>query len=81
MLFLALYFYLFENKCFLAVYFYLPDSLESVGGAIYTPLLSDNLNHLNDHAEYDQGPGIQGKPRKVSLLVGKAQLAGCLKYR
>ena len=27
--------------------------------------------HLKDHTGYDQGPEIRGKPRKVSLLVGK----------
>ena len=35
--------------------------------------------HQKNRAGYDQGPEIHGKPRKVSLLVGKAQLAGCLK--
>ena len=36
-------------------------------------------NNLKDHAAYDQVLGIRGKPKRVSLLVGKAQLAGCLK--
>ena len=34
--------------------------------------------HLKDHAIYDQGPEIHGEPRKVSVPVGEAQLAGCL---
>ena len=34
--------------------------------------------HLKDHATYDRGPEIHGKPRRVSLPVGEAQLAGCL---
>ena len=35
--------------------------------------------HLKDHTKYDQGPEIHGKPRRMSLLVGKARLAECLK--
>ena len=35
--------------------------------------------HLKKHTRYDQGPEIHGKPRRVSLPVGEAQLAGCLK--
>ena len=34
---------------------------------------------LKDHKRYDQGPDIYGKPRRVSLPVGEAQLAWCLK--
>ena len=34
---------------------------------------------LEDHTRYDHNPGIHDKPRRVSLLVNKAQLAGCLK--
>ena len=34
--------------------------------------------HLKDHTRYDQGPEIHGEPRRVSLPVGEAQLAGCL---
>ena len=35
--------------------------------------LSEHLrNHLIDYAGYDQGPEIHGKPRIVSLPVGKA---------
>ena len=37
--------------------------------------------HLTDHARYDRGPEIHGKPRRVSLPVGKAQLAGCLRVQ
>ena len=36
-------------------------------------------NHLKDHTKYDQDPEIHGKPRRVSLPVGKARLAGCLR--
>ena len=35
--------------------------------------------HLENHTAYGQGLGIYDKSRRVSLLVGKAQLAGCLK--
>ena len=35
--------------------------------------------HLTDHAKYDRGPEIHGKPRRMSLPVGEAQLAGCLR--
>ena len=35
--------------------------------------------HLKDHTRYDQGPEIHDTPRRVSLPVSKAQLAGCLK--
>ena len=35
--------------------------------------------YLKEHTTYGQGPEIHGKPRKVSLLVGKAQQARCLK--
>ena len=35
--------------------------------------------HLKDHTRYDWGPEIHGKPKRVSLPVGKAQLAGCLR--
>ena len=44
--------------------------LVSLGGYLKT--------HLKDHIKYDQGPEIHGKVRRVSLLVGEAQLAGCL---
>ena len=37
--------------------------------------------HLKEHAKYDRGPEIHGKPRRVSLPVGEAQLAGCLKVQ
>ena len=37
--------------------------------------------HLKDHAKYDRGPEIHGKPRRVSLPVGEAQLAGCLRVQ
>ena len=37
--------------------------------------------HLKDHARYDRGPEIHGKPRRVSLPFGEAQLAGCLKVQ
>ena len=35
--------------------------------------------HLKDHTRYNRGPEIHGEPRRVSLPVGEAQLAGCLK--
>ena len=35
--------------------------------------------HLIDHAKYDRGPEIHGKPRRVSLPFDEAQLAGCLR--
>ena len=37
--------------------------------------------HLKDHARYDRGPEIHGKPRRVSLPFGEAQLAGCLRVQ
>ena len=36
-------------------------------------------DQLKDHTEYDQGPEIHGKPRRLSLLVDKAQQDGCMK--
>ena len=33
-----------------------------------------------EHTRYDRGPKIYGGPWRVTLLVGEAQLAGCLKY-
>ena len=37
--------------------------------------------HIEEHTRYDRGPEIHGKPRRVSLLVGEAQLAGCLRVQ
>ena len=37
--------------------------------------------HLRDHTRYDWGPEIHGKPRRVSLPFGEAQLAGCLRVQ
>ena len=37
--------------------------------------------HLKNHARYDRGPEIHGKPRRVSLAFGEAQLAGCLRVQ
>ena len=37
--------------------------------------------HLKYHTKYDRGPEIHGKPRRVSLPFGKAQLAGCLRVQ
>ena len=37
--------------------------------------------HLKDHTKYDRGPEIHIEPRRVSLLVSKAQLAGCLRVQ
>ena len=36
-------------------------------------------NPLKDHTKYNQDLEIHGRPSKKSLLVGGAQLAGCLK--
>ena len=45
--------------------------------------LSSLGEHLKSHLKYHttlvQGPEIHGKSRKISLLVGEAQLAGCSK--
>ena len=37
--------------------------------------------HLKYHARYDRGPEIHGKPRRVLLPFGEAQLAGCLRVQ
>ena len=37
--------------------------------------------HFKDHTRYDRGPEIHGKPRRVSLPFGEAQLAGCLRVQ
>ena len=37
--------------------------------------------HIKNRTRYDQGPRIDGKPKKGSLLVNEAQLAGYLKVR
>ena len=37
--------------------------------------------HLRDYTRYDQGPEIHDEPRIVSLPVGEAQLAGCLRVQ
>ena len=34
-----------------------------------------------DHTRYDRGPEIHGEPRRVSLPVVEAQLAGCLRVQ
>ena len=36
---------------------------------------------LKDHTKYDQGPEIHGKPRRVSLPFGEAQMSGCLRVQ
>ena len=33
---------------------------------------------LKTHTGYDQGPEIHGRPRRMSLLVGEAQLVGSM---
>ena len=44
--------------------------------------LGDYLRtHIKDHTRYDWGPEIHGKPRRVSLPFGEAQLAGCLRVQ
>ena len=37
--------------------------------------------YLKDHTRYDQGLEVHGETGRVSLPVGEAQLAGCLKIR
>ena len=37
--------------------------------------------HLKYHTRYDRGPVIHDEPRRVSLPVGEAQLAGCLRVQ
>ena len=37
--------------------------------------------YLKDHIRYDRGPEIHDEPRRVSLPVGEAQLAGCLRVQ
>ena len=37
--------------------------------------------HLKDHTRYNEGPEIYGKPRRVSLPVGEAQLVRCLRVQ
>ena len=37
--------------------------------------------HIKDHTRYDLGPDIHDEPRRVSLPVGEAQLAGCLRVQ
>ena len=37
--------------------------------------------HLKDHTRYDQSSEIHGKPKRVSLPFGEAQLAGCLRVQ
>ena len=37
--------------------------------------------HLKDHTRYDQGLEIHDEPRRVSLPVGEAQLAECLRVQ
>ena len=45
-------------------------------------LLGEYLRtHLKDHTRYDQGPEIHDEPKRVSLPVGEAPLAGCLRVQ
>ena len=49
-------------------------------GRLVLVSLGEHLRtQLKDHAAYGQSLEIYGKPRKVSLQVGEAQLDGCLK--
>ena len=61
-------------------YLALNDSLIDSAQAVQTGVsLGEYLRtHIKDHTGYDQGPGIH-EPRRVSLIVGKIQLASCLK--
>ena len=56
-----------------------PCSWHNKGIQILASLGEHLRTHLKDHARYDQGPKIHGKPKRVSLPVSEAQLAGCLK--
>ena len=55
--------------------------LAQTGVSILVSLDQYLRTHLKNHARYDRGPEIHGKPRRVSLPVGKAQLAGCLRIQ
>ena len=48
------------------------------GVEILVSLVEQLRNYLKDHIRYDQGPGSQGKPRRVSLQVDEAQSCLCL---
>ena len=53
--------------------------LAQMGVWILVSLGKHLRTYLKDHTRYDRGPEIHGKPWRVLLPVGKAQLAGCLK--
>ena len=58
-----------------------PAHLAQTGVWILISLGEYLRTHLKDHARYDRGPEIHGKPRRVSLPFGEAQLVGCLKVQ
>ena len=49
------------------------------GSLVLISLVKYLRTHLKYHTRYDQGPEIHGEPRRVSLPLGEAQLAGCLR--
>ena len=53
--------------------------LAQMGVKILVSLGEHLRTHLKVLTKYDQGPEIYDGPRRVSLPVGEAQLAGCLK--
>ena len=55
--------------------------LEQTGVWILVSLGKYLRTHLKDHTKYDRGPEIHGKPRRVLLPFGEAQLAGCLRVQ
>ena len=53
--------------------------LAQTGVQILVSLGEHLSTHLKYYTGYDQDPEIHGKPRKLSLPVGKAQVTGYLK--
>ena len=53
--------------------------LAQTGVYILISLGEHQRTHVKYHTGYDQGTEIHSKPRRMLLLVGEAQLAGCLK--
>ena len=55
--------------------------LAQTGNGILVSLGEYLRTHLKDHTRYDLSLEIHGKPRRVSLPFGEAQLAGCLRVQ
>ena len=53
--------------------------LAQTGVWILVSLGEYQRTHLKNHTRYDRDSEIHGEPRRVSLPVGEAQLAGCLR--